>query len=101
MFEDNQITVGDTQLLVTLWTTHRLAGTLGLACHKCVQANKASSQKGKDTANEVENEDSMEEIEVFPKNEHAVFSKRLQVILQFCFKDNKSPPHLYFYVEES
>jgi hypothetical protein len=96
MFEDNQITVGDMQSLVTLWTTHGLAGTSGLACRECVQANKAS-QTGKDT----ENEDSGEEIQVVPKNEQSAFSKRLQHISRLRSKDKKSPPHLYFYVEAS
>jgi hypothetical protein len=40
-----------------------------------------------------------EDVEVLPKEKQVPFSECLQLVLVLCFKEEKPPPHLYFYVE--
>jgi hypothetical protein len=98
MFEDNQMVVGDIQSLLTLWTTHGLSGKSGLDCRNCVKSNK---EKRGSTSDDNCDSDKGEEVTFLRNKDQPEFSQRLQLVAHILFKDEKPPPHLYFYVKSN
>jgi hypothetical protein len=62
-----------------------------------VKANKDKQCVTDD--NESDSDECSKEVKVVPKEDQFDFSSRLQSVSHLCFKDEKPPPHLYFYVE--